>query len=186
VELMLLANGTAQSLAPAQTFAVKPVANVPGNPDFGAVTAFQAEAAELARQTNNAGAQIGETREKLRFMRAALVETPAADPAMFGRLDALGRVLDDLQARLYGDRIRGRLNEPGPPSIAGRIGRVYGSVVSTRQLPTATQRESLALGRTELEVFLDDLATVLEDDLVQLEADLEAAGAPWTPGRRGR
>jgi hypothetical protein len=29
-----------------------------------------------------------------------------------------------------------------------------------------------------------DLSALLENTLAQLEADLEAAGAPWTPGRR--
>jgi hypothetical protein len=29
-----------------------------------------------------------------------------------------------------------------------------------------------------------DLLTLLETDLPRLEAELEAAGAPWTPGRK--
>jgi hypothetical protein len=118
-------------------------------------------------------------------MRAALVETPDADAALFGRVEALGRALDVLQMRLFGDNIRGRLNEPGEPSIAGRIGRVYSSSISTRQLPTQTQRESLALGRTGLEEFSADLAGFLNGELAGLGTDLEAAGAPHTPGRRG-
>ena len=186
VELMLLANGSMQSLSEPQEFMVNAVPNLPGNPDFAAVVAFQRQAAELRRRTANAGEQISETREKLRFMRVALIETPAADPALFTRMDELGRALDGLQTRLFGDNIRSGLNEPGVPSIAGRIGRVYGSVTSTRQMPTATQRENLHLGAQGLQSFESDLATLLDGDLAQLEADLEAAGAPWTPGRRSR
>lgn len=186
VELMLLANGAMQSLGEPQRFMVNAVPNVPGNPNFAAVVAFQRQAAALSRRAANAGRQIGETREKLRFMRAALIETPAADPALFARMDELGRALDGLQTRLFGDNIRGRLNEPGVPSIAGRIRRVYGNATSTRQMPTATQREDLHLGAQGLQSFEGDLATLLDDDLAQLEADLEVAGAPWTPGRRSR
>jgi len=184
VELMLLADGSMQSLAEPQAFTVKAVPNVPGNPDFVAVAAFQVEAAELVRRAGNASSQLGEIREKLRFMRAALVETPAADPTLFGRLDELSRAVDGLRTRLFGDRIRGQLNEPGEPSIFGRIG-VYYNIISTRQMPTATQRESMELGRAAFEQLSEDLAALVGGDLAQLEADLEAAGAPWTPGRRG-
>ena len=185
VELMLLADGSMQSLADPQAFTVRAVPNLPGNTDFVAVAAFQVDAAELVRRASNAGAQIGETREKLRFMRAALIQTPGADPALFGRLEELGRALDGLQTRLFGDRIRGRLNEPGEPSIFNRIGGVYFNLTSTRQMPTPTQRESMELGRVAFEEFSDDLAALLDGDLAQFETDLEAAGAPWTPGRRG-
>ena len=47
-------------------------------------------------------------------------------------------------------------------------------------------------GRTRGECrqdFLEDaraVAQLIDGDLAQIEADLEAAGAPWTPGRRIR
>jgi photosystem II stability/assembly factor-like uncharacterized protein len=185
-ELMMLANGRMQSLSAPQPFDVKPVENLPGNPDFGAVVAFQAEAAELMRRGAIAGEQLGEVREKIRYMQAALVETPAADPALFGRLEEVGRAVDALSTRLFGDRIRGRLNEPGVPSAFGRIRRVYGNVISVRQLPTATQRESLDLGADGLASIEADLRALIDTDVSALETDLEAAGAPYTPGRQGR
>jgi photosystem II stability/assembly factor-like uncharacterized protein len=186
VELMLLAGGSMQSLAPAQTFAVKPVPNLPGNPDFGAIAAFQAQVTELRRRTATVGAQMGAARNELRFMRAALVETPGADAALFGRVEAAGRALDTLGERLFGDRIRGGLNEPSEPSIAGRIGRVYGNTVSTRQMPTATQRESLHLGAQGLAAIEADVAALLNGEMVELQTDLAEAGAPYVPGRRTR
>ncbi len=51
-------------------------------------------------------------------------------------------------------------------------------------MPTATARRSLDLGREGFTVLSAELRALLEDDLVRLEEDLEAAGAPWTPGRR--
>ena len=185
VELMLVAGGEAQALAEPQMFEVRPVPNIPGQPDFNAIAAFQSEVAEARRQVAAAGAQIGEARNKLRFMRAALLETPDADASLFGRLDGLERSLTALQTRLFGDPIRGQLNEPGEPSIAGRIGRVYGNVTSTRFPATATQQQSYEIGLAAFETFRGDLDAVLDGDVAQLEADLEAAGAPYTPGRRG-
>jgi len=47
-----------------------------------------------------------------------------------------------------------------------------------------TARRSLELGRAGFAVLAEELRTLLEGDLARLEQDLEAAGAPWTPGRR--
>ena len=92
--------------------------------------------------------------------------------------------LTGLQTRLYGDRIRQRRNESTAPSIRSRVGRVVGGHWDTRQQPTATHRRNLEIAQEAFAVFSQDLTRVIEGDLVQLEADLEAAGAPWTPGRR--
>ena len=83
-----------------------------------------------------------------------------------------------------GDRIRGRLNESSVPSILGRIGRVAGGHWDTRQAPTTTQRQSLDVAQDGFEQLSTELSALLETELPGLEAELEAAGAPWTPGRR--
>ena len=116
-------------------------------------------------------------------MRAALVETPRADPALFMRLDAFGATLEGLRTRLAGDRIRGQRNESSAPSIRNRVGRVTRHW-NTRQTPTATHRRNLEIAREDFGALRQDLSARIENDLLRLEADLEAAGAPWTPGRR--
>ncbi len=53
-------------------------------------------------------------------------------------------------------------------------------------VPDRWQSPLLATGRdyaAALSEMLDDLRTLVESDLVALEEKLEAAGAPWTPGR---
>jgi len=83
-----------------------------------------------------------------------------------------------------GDRLRGRWNEPSAPSILGRIRQVAGGHWDTRQAPTQTQRRSLDVARSELAQLRTELVDVLETELPALEADLEAAADPWTPGRK--
>ena len=117
-------------------------------------------------------------------MRQALVETPRAEPTLFARMDEIESALAGLRLRLMGDRTRGRWNEASVPSILGRIGRVAGGHWDTRQAPTATQQESLDVATTEFAGVAAELAKLLETDLPALEAELEAAGAPWTPGRK--
>lgn len=184
VELVLVSASGVQTLGTPQSFEVKPVPNAPPGTDFVAVAAFQQETSELVRRIASAGEEIGRARNRLRHMRAALLRTPQADPALFGRLDDLNGVLAGLQTRLNGDQVRGQLNETSVPSIRSRVGRVVDGHWGTRQTPTATHRRNLEIARTDFEAFSRDLSAVLDTTLPQLEADLEAAGAPWTPGRR--
>lgn len=62
--------------------------------------------------------------------------------------------------------------------------QIAGGHWDTRQAPTATQRASQEVARGELERVTAEPQRLLEVDLPALEAELEAAGAPWTPGRR--
>ena len=49
--------------------------------------------------------------------------------------------------------------------------------------PTQTQRDAYRYAGTEFTELLVELRTLIQDDLTRLEERLEAAGAPWTPGR---
>jgi hypothetical protein len=50
-------------------------------------------------------------------------------------------------------------------------------------MPTATHRRNLEIAAADFATLKTELATWLESDLADLAAALEAAGAPWTPGR---
>ena len=147
------------------------------------VAAFQQQTAELRRQVAAAEERIGGVREQLRHMRAALLQTPRANPDLFARMDSLAKGLAGLSVRLSGDPARGTLNESDAPSISGRVGEVMGGHWETRQTPTATQRRDIEIARSALEGLTRDLKALIEGDLARLKADLESAGAPWTPGR---
>jgi hypothetical protein len=163
---------------------VKPVQNLPAGTDPVAVAEFQQRTAEAGRRAAIAGSELGRIQEQLRHMRATLVETPKADPALHGRLDSVGRSVAELARRLNGDPARRRLDESDAPSIGDRVGAVMGGHWETRQMPTATQRRDLEIATTGLDALERDLKALITGDLARLEDAFAAAGAPWTPGRR--
>jgi photosystem II stability/assembly factor-like uncharacterized protein len=181
-QLVLVSAEGVVEVGGAQPFEVKPVPTAPAGTDFQAVADFQYRTAELQREIGIVNAEIGQANERIRYMRAALVQTPGADPALFGTLDALGRRLESIRTALQGDRIPGSLNEASEPSIANRAGRA--AVWSTRQNPTTTMTRSLELAEGGFAAVRTDLANFLDDDLARFEQALADAGAPWTPGRR--
>lgn len=107
----------------------------------------------------------------------------AAPPGLAAQQGGGDRIaLDSLRWRLTGDRIRARMSEPAVPSIRERVGYVTGGHWDTRQGPTEIQRRSLEIAREGFAAVRDDLAALVER-ISDLEEALEAAGAPWTPGR---
>jgi hypothetical protein len=184
VQMVLVAADGVAEIGPAQSFEVKPVPSAPRGTDFVAVADFQYQTSELSRRVGASGGEIGRVRERLRYMRAALLRAPRGDAALFGRMDDLGRTLSALSLRLQGDPVRGSLNVSSVPTISKRIGDVIRGHWSTRQNPTATQRMNVEIARRDLVTLERELAGVLDGPLMDLERALVAAGAPWTPGGR--
>jgi hypothetical protein len=182
-ELLVVSASGVRRLGTPRSFEVKPVPTAPSGTDFVAVAAFQQQTAELRRQVAGAEAEISGAREQLRHMRAALLQAPRANPALFARMDSVTRALAGLELRLSGDPARQALNESDAPSISGRVGQVMNGHWETRQTPTATQRRDLEIAAAGFETLARDLKGLIGGELARLEADLEAAGAPWTPGR---
>ncbi|MEJ2583902.1 MAG: hypothetical protein P8Z38_02300 [Robiginitalea sp.] len=112
-----------------------------------------------------------------------MTRTPKATSELFTRINRLEKDLSGLRMRLSGDPARRRLNEAAVPSISARVGQVVYGHWETRQMPTGTHKKNLEIARGDFESFRADLNSFIED-LESLEAALEKAGAPYTPGRK--
>ena len=181
--LVIVSASGVRQLGSPRSFDVKPVPNLPSGTDVVAVAAFHERVAEAARRAAAVGEEITRVREELRHMRAALVATPRADVALFARIDSATASVAVLSRRLNGDPARQRLDEDDIPSISDRLG-VAMSAWDTRQTPTATQRRSIDSVEPELGALGRDLASLVNGEIATLRAALDAAGAPYTPGRR--
>lgn len=184
VELVLASSAGVEVLSGPETFEVKPLPVEVQPPDFEQVTAFQQYVAELSRRMSGSGKEIERAKDRLKHIRAALLETPDSDLSFFERLDGLHATLEDLNEKLNGDSVRSEKAEPDVPSIRGRLGRVAWMHWDSTRLPTQTQRQAVEIAEESFGDFQKALRLFIEVDLAQFEADLEAARAPWTPGRK--
>jgi photosystem II stability/assembly factor-like uncharacterized protein len=175
------------SLGAPQTFEAVPLegtalaALTPGERDEAA--AFGHKVDRIYRAMGGAFAALQEGLVRIAAIRKALEDTPAGDPRLLDEARALKDRLADLLDELNGDPIRENvLREPAAPTLGERIGRIFLWNRNTA-LPTRTQEDSYTLAASEFGPWLDRLRQLLEHDLASLEDRLEAAGAPWTPGR---
>jgi len=150
--------------------------------DKAATLEFQKKVARLQRAVTGALRVADETQNRLAHLRKALQETPAAGPELLAELYGLEQRLNALLTKLRGDATRNKWVYPAPPSINERVGDLTG-LWHTTSPPTQTQQDVYGWASQEFADALGALRTLIEQDLAQLEAKLEALGAPWTPGR---
>ena len=152
--------------------------------DRAEVLAFQKKVARLQRAVQGALRAAGEARNRIRHIRKAIIDTPTLDPALMSEVHELERRMNGIMLKLSGDTTRRRHYEPTPPSISQQTRvAVQWNVTSA---PTQTQRAAYRQAGEQFAEVLDGLRTLIETDLAALDQKLEAAGAPWTPGRLPR
>ncbi|MEE9262972.1 MAG: hypothetical protein V3V11_00840, partial [Vicinamibacteria bacterium] len=109
--------------------------------------------------------------------------TPGASPELLSQARDIELRLKDVQKKLEGDPVARRLREPQTTSIVGRISKIADGSWKSTYGPTETHRQSLEVATEEFAEASAQLRRLTETDVKQLEAALEQAGAPWTPGR---
>jgi len=119
---------------------------------------------------------------RLDSIKRAIDATPTLSPKLHETALNLQRELDSINLALSGDRVWRAHNEGTPASISERIQSAGGSTRGTGH-PTKTSMEQYQIGSDELAVQIPKLKKLIETDIKGLEKQLDAAGAPPTPGR---
>jgi len=184
VSLATEVDGAVTEVGQEQSFEVVPLglATFPAA-DRDALLGFCQEAARLERAVHGAIEAAAEVKKRVDHLAKAILDTPAADAGMLAELRRVENELEDVKVGLAGDTTRSKRWEPAPTSIAERVDRVTGGLWYASSAPTATQRESLRHASEAFAVELARLRALVEARLEPLEATLEKAGGPWTPGR---
>jgi hypothetical protein len=151
--------------------------------DRQALHDFQAKVARLQRAVSGATQAANSLTPRFAAIRRALLDTPNAPEQLMQEAVALEKRKNEILKSLSGDAtLRGR-NMNLPASINERVGEIVGGQRMSTARPTQTQIDLYADAAAEFEGTLSKLRQLIEVDLAKLEKQMEAAGAPWTPGR---
>ena len=176
-------DGAATELASAQTFKVEAEGASGMNPsDRAAQAEFQRKVARLYRAVWGAERSVDEVDSRLKSIRTALREVPAVQKQLDAVADSIEQRNREIRQALTGDKTLQRQNEPVPSSIDDRVSGVMEGERFSLARPTQTHIDNYNVAASEFAVQLDKLHTLVESDLNKLEKDMDAAGAPWTPG----
>ena len=151
--------------------------------DRSALVEFQQKAVRLQRAVSGATQAANGLRPRLTAIKRAISETPSLPHSLYDQAMALEKRNNDIIRALSGDAEARRRNMITPPSINDRVGYVVGAQRMSTARPTQTQQNQYGAAAQDFEAVLTQLRQLIEVDLARLEKQLEAAGAPWTPGR---
>ena len=149
----------------------------------GATLAFQMRVGELQRAISGTLSVLDEALEQARAARAVVAEGRRPTIELLDRARGVELALMHAREALVGDSTAADRAGPTRPSIRGRVqSALYGTLGQTYG-PTDTHRRQEEIARAEYERVIEDVRTAVERDLADLLRALDAAGAPWTPGR---
>jgi photosystem II stability/assembly factor-like uncharacterized protein len=144
---------------------------------------FLRKVGQLYRAVYGAQQTAENVQSRLKSIREALRETPAVGKQLGAVADGIEQRDREILRALRGDVEVARRSEAVPSSIGDRVNSIMDGERFSLAKPTQSHVESYNIAAGEFADQLAKLHTLVDVDLAKLEKDLEAAGAPWTPGR---
>jgi predicted RNase H-like nuclease (RuvC/YqgF family) len=144
---------------------------------------FHRKVSRLYRAVSGATHTAENLETRLKSIRQALRETPTAEKQLESVADTIEQRNREIQRALIGDKELAKRNEPVSSSINDRVEGIMEGERFALARPTQSHMNDYNIAAAEFAEQLGKLRTLVDVDLTKLEKDMEAAGAPWTPGR---
>jgi photosystem II stability/assembly factor-like uncharacterized protein len=182
VTLAKRVDGVVTPLPGSQSFEVA-AEGVSTREDRLAKAEFEEKLARLQKALTAAQQSATDARTRLDAIRRAIDATPALPVKLREDTTNLERRLSEINRAIRGDSVLRSRDEPTPESISDRVSSAAGTMRLTTGRPTKTALETYQIASDELASEIPKLRRLIETDIRALEKQLDAAGAPPTPGR---
>ncbi len=146
--------------------------------------AFARQTGELQRAALGSLEALREGVNQLGSIKRIIEQTPTLEPSLRLKARGLELKLLDVRERFTGDPTQSRAIEPAPVGLISRIENIISGHWTTTSAPTSSHRKNYDIAAAEFGEALGALRPLLETELPALHQALEAAGAPWAPGRK--
>ena len=146
--------------------------------------AFQKEVQELRRSVYGAATVIGETEDRLKHIKGAVLQVPGVPLAVMAEVKAIEAEMTKLKYDMYGDYEISKHEFETNKGIESMVGYVIYQLWYTTSAPTDTQRDQITRARKAYTPWLAELKEQIKRVEV-LEAKLLELRAPYTPYRGG-
>ena len=150
--------------------------------DRQALLDFEMQSNDLYRAIMGANKASSEIQGRIDHLLKAAADTPSSGEEQAQDLRALNSRMQDLKVRFSGDSSVSGRAAPSPMSINSRIYNIVGGHWDSQSEVTGNYRDSYLIAEQQFRQALAEL-NAIASDLAAVEAELQAEGAPWTPGR---
>jgi hypothetical protein len=183
VILQAVQKGIVSTLSDPQVFEVKQLQRGSLEPaSFAEIKQFRLELEAFGQEIGKVNQELQNSSKKVAAMKQACLSLDRDTPDLLQRIYELDALFQKLDLRANGHPSKNEVGEKQSPtprmrySTASRgLGSLYG--------PTGMHRQSLALGKQELEPIKAYLERLTGEVIPKLEGELREAGAPWIEGQ---
>lgn len=183
--LSLVAKGETRELAGAVPFVCKPlgIASFPAT-DLNSKYTWIKEMSEFSRNMYGAFSFAGELQKKANAVRQAIHQTPGATSDIIKEGERINTELDNIIYMLEGPEAKASQEEVPPMEmpLAQRLSEMAYASYGTSGDISVIAKEQLDILKVEFPPILERIKKI-NLDLQQLDKQLDAIKAPWTPGR---
>lgn len=184
VQLFKYEDGVVSSLTEPVKFSIKALNNATTATDnYAAKLAFSEKVAGAIQQLSLVNEYFESLKGKLDPVKKALLMTPSLPLTLQKEVYDVEQQLHNISVALYGDQSLARREFETLPDINTRIGTVEGTIWSNSSPPTQTAVRSLEVALEALNGVKTQLRQA-DATISNVEKQLNAAGAPYTPGRK--
>jgi photosystem II stability/assembly factor-like uncharacterized protein len=153
--------------------------------DNKVITLGESQEAELTRILQGSMELIGELKAKLVRIKQTLAPMPKNATTMMDQAAVMEKELDDINYLIRGLEPKAS-EEENPPThmpLWSRLSTIINNQLSSTANPGTNQTDGYKIVKEELAPLLLRLKKIANEGLPKLEKELDAAKAPWTPGR---
>jgi hypothetical protein len=145
--------------------------------------AYMAQVAALNRAVTAASEMVQHGFKRVDNLERGLARSQTAPGGLDSELESFKQKLYRVDEALNGNRSLGSMGEVRTPTISGRLRNAAMTDGMSDYGPTATHRRSFEIATEQFAELEPRIRQLLEVELPALEAKMETAGVPWTPGR---
>jgi hypothetical protein len=152
--------------------------------DREAVASFNAKASELAGTMYTAQNFTADLQKKVVLIKQTIHNTSGTSQELMDKASEVEQALDNVAFLFEGTPAKASWEEvpPAQMPLNRRMSAMVYATISSTSGTTQTQIDSYEILKEELAPVLEELKT-LNGKLKELNNELDAIGAPWTPGR---
>lgn len=150
--------------------------------DTKALADFYKKVTTVSRTAYAANAYMNDLSSKLPYLKTAIMASPKSALTMLEQIRTISLTLSDIDLKLNGDGSLAKREFESLPGLLSRIDQVESSLWTSTSDATSTNKQSVTVVENQLSPILAAIDKV-SLDIEKIERQLEADGAPYTPGR---
>jgi hypothetical protein len=183
VSLSKFEDGIYSELVPPQSFKCVALNNATlAATDKKEYDAFCKKVSDLRRVAGGVNQFYGDLNNRIKMIETAILDAPKVSLDLQNQLFQLKKRLEKTSRDMYGDATLAKREFETTPSVNSRIMGVQSSLWGATSAPSESNRKSYDIASKLMNVIVTELNNV-NSEIEKVEKSLDAAGAPYTPGR---